>query len=109
MLQAIDLTRVNVDAMLLDDLEAHAIEVLDTIGAMNEYLNSPAPKSSVAKLNALRLANKLRAHMAHVRDLINAHTAAAALVGAAQAAGSAQGLAGAPPCAKHPGVWFSLR
>ena len=31
MLQAIDLTRVNVDAMLLEELEAHTKEVLDTI------------------------------------------------------------------------------
>jgi len=40
----------------------------------------------------LRLANKLRLHMAHVRDLINAYTAAAALVNATQASGSAAGL-----------------
>ena len=88
MLKAIDLTRVNVDAMTLEELEAHAKDVLDTIGALNEYLNSPAPKSANARLNGLRLANKLRLHMAHVRDLINAHQAAVALAGAAQAAGS---------------------
>ena len=88
MLQSIDFIRVNVDAMLLEDLEAHAREVLDTIGAMNEYINSPAPKSANSKLNGLRLAEKLRLHMARVRDLIRAHQAALALVGAAQAAGS---------------------
>lgn len=103
MLQAIDLTRINVDAMLLDDLQAHAVQVLDTIGAMNEYLNSPAPKSAVAKLNGLRLANKLRTHMAHVRDLINAYTAAVALGVTTQAAGAA-GLAGAPSCGNNPGI-----
>ena len=97
MLQSIDLTRVNVDAMLLEDLEAHAREVLDTIGAMNEYINSPAPKSANAKLNGLRLAEKLRLHMAHVRDLIHAHQAALALLGAAQAAGSANQAQGAKP------------
>ena len=69
--------------MLLDDLLAHARQVLDTIGAMNRYLNCPAPKSSVAKLNGLRLANKPRLHMARVRDLIDAHTAATALAKAA--------------------------
>lgn len=89
MLQAIDLTRVNVDSMTLEELEDHAKQVLDTIGAMNEYINRPAPKSVNAKLNGRRLADKLRSHMAHVRDLINAHIAAVALVGAAQAAGSA--------------------
>jgi|SRR5450830_1793926 len=97
MLQAIDLTRVNVDAMTLEELEAHAKDVLDTIGALNEYINSPAPKSANAKLNGLRLANKLRLHMAHVRDLINAHQAAVALVGAAQAAGSTNLAQGAKP------------
>ena len=97
MLHAIDLTRVNVDAMLLDDLESHAMQVLDTIGAMNDYLNSPAPKSAVAKLNGLRLANKLRSHMAHVRDLINTHQAALALVATAQAAGSTNLAQGAKP------------
>ena len=95
MLQAIDLTRVNVDAMTLEELQAHASDVLDTIGALNEYLNSPAPKSANAKLNGLRLAKKLSLHMAHVRDLINAHQAAVALVGAAQAAGSANLAQGA--------------
>ena len=69
-------------------VRAHAQEVLDTIGAMNEYLNSPAPRSANAKLNALRLANKLRQHMAHVRDLIQAHRAAIAQVAAAQAVGA---------------------
>ena len=95
MLQAIDLIRVNVDALTLEDLQAHANDVLDTIGALNEYLNSPGPKSANARLNGLRLANKLRLHMAHVRDLINAHQAAVALVGAAQAAGSANLAQGA--------------
>lgn len=97
MLQAIDLIRVNVDALTLEDLQAHANDVLDTIGALNEYLNSPGPKSANARLNGLRLAKKLRTHMAHVRDLTNAHTAAAALVGAAQATGSANLPQGARP------------
>ena len=97
MLKAIDLTRVNVDAMTLEELEEHAMQVQDTIAAVNEYLNSPAPKSANERQNALRLAKKLRAHMAHVRDLINAHTAAAALVGAAQATGAANLPQGGKP------------
>ena len=104
MLQAIDLARTNVDAMLLDDLQAHAVQVLDTIAAMNDYLNSPAPKSAVSKLNGLRLANKLCSHMAHVRDLINAYTAAVALANAAQASGAAAGLVGLPASGKSPGI-----
>ena len=104
MLKAIDLARFNVDSMQLEELQAHAMQVLDNIGAMNEYLNSPTPKSAVAKLNGLRLANKLRSHMAHVRDLINAYTASAALASATQASGSAAGLDALPPCGKHFGI-----
>ena len=88
MVIAIDLLRANVNAMQLDDLQANAVQVLDTIAALNDYINSSAPKSSNALRNAMLLVRKLAKHMAHVRDLINAHTAAAALVGAAQAAGS---------------------
>jgi hypothetical protein len=102
MVIAIDLVRVNVNAMQLDDLQAHAAQVLDTIGALNDYINSPAPKSSNALRNVMSLLRKLAMHMAHVRDLINAHTAAAALVGAAQAAGSATGMAGAPQGGTYP-------
>ena len=97
MLQAIDLTRVNLGAMLLEDLEAHAQRVLDTIGAMNEYINSPAPRSANARLNGLRLANKLRLHMVRVRDVINAHQAALAQVAAARAAGAATMAPSAKP------------
>jgi DUF1680 family protein len=97
MIKAIDLIRVTVDSMTLEELEEHAVQALDTIAAMNDYLNSPAPKSANERQNAVRLANKLRAHMAHVRDLINAHTAAAALVGAAQATGAANMPQGAKP------------
>lgn len=97
MVVAIDLMRVNVNALMFDDLQAHAAQVLDTIGALNEYINSPRPKSSNALRNAMLLARKLAMHMAHVRDLINAHTAAAALVGAAQATGAASLPQGAKP------------
>ena len=99
MLQAIDLVRVNIDAMTLEDLEAHAQQVLDTLGGLNEYTNSQSPKSANAKRNALHLARKLRLHMARVRDLINAHKLAAVMVATMQAAGSVS-LA---PCVKAPG------
>lgn len=82
MIQAIDLTRVNLDAMNLEELETHAKSVLDTIGALNEYINSHARKSCNAKVNAIRKSLKLRTHMAHVRDLLTAMTAAAAMVDA---------------------------
>ncbi len=96
MVVAIDLMRVNVNALMLDDLQAHAAQVLDTIGALNEYINSPRPKSSNALRNAMMLARKLAMHMARVRDLINAYQAAAAMAAPVQSAGSANGAAGAP-------------
>jgi len=95
MVVAIDLVRVNVDALQLDDLQAHAVQVLDTIAALNDYINRPNPKSSNALHNAMLLVRKLVQHMAHVRDLINAYTAAAAMV-ASGSAGAPQG--GTLPC-----------
>ena len=89
MLEASELIRVYVDAMQLDDLEDHAKHVLDTIAALNGYVNAPGRKSPDELSNAIRLSKKLRMHMAHVRDLINARKAALALMQAAQAAGSA--------------------
>ena len=90
MVTAIDLTRINVDAMTLDDLEEHALKVLDTLAELNAYLNSPGPKSAAERRNALMQSNKLRLHMHHVRGLIDAHKAASAWIAAAQqAAGSA--------------------
>lgn len=97
MLEAIDLMRVNIDAMDLDELDGHAQQVLDTIGALNDYINSPARKSANALRNALNLARKLRLHMARVRDLINARKLAAAMVATVQAAGSANLAQGARP------------
>ena len=100
MLQAIDLIRVNIDAMTLEDLEAHTQQVMDALGGLNEYTNSPALKSGNAKRNALHQARKLRLHMARVRDLINAHKLAAVVVATMHAGGSANLAPGArlPGC-----------
>ena len=97
MLQAIDLMRVNIDAMTLEDLEAHAQQLMDALGGLNEYTNSPALKSGNAKRNALHQARKLRLHMARVRELINAHKLAAVVVATMQAAGSVSLMPGARP------------
>lgn len=97
MIQALDLPRVNVDSMTLEDLEEHSRQVLDAIGALNEYNNRPGPMTARARQDGLSRANQLRLHSARVRSLINAHIAALALVGAAQAAGSANPLQGLRP------------
>lgn len=86
MLHAIDLMRVNVDELDLPDLRAHAVEVLGTIAALNEYINGPLHKSLNALLNALQLSRKLCLHMARVRDLIQAHQSANAMAQATIAA-----------------------
>jgi hypothetical protein len=103
MVVAIDLVRVNVNAMQLDDLQSHAAKVLDTIGALNDYVNRPCPKSSNALHNAMLLVRKLVMHMAHVRDLITAYTAATAIAMPVQTAGSATGVVGVPQGGTHPG------
>jgi hypothetical protein len=89
MLAAIDLMRLDVDAMSLDDLEAHAQHVLDTLAGLNDYINSPGFKSADGLRNALRQAKKLILHMARVRDLIQAHKLAAVVAANAQAASAA--------------------
>ena len=86
MLKAIDLMRVNIDELHLPETEAHAAEVLDTIAALNDYINGPLPKSHNALLNAHQLNRKLCLHMARVRDLINARKAAHAMAQASHAA-----------------------
>jgi hypothetical protein len=88
MLEAIDLMRVNIDAMDLEELETHARQVLDTLAGLNEYINSPTPRSANARRNSLHQARKLRLHMARVRDLINARKQSAALLSAMQDASS---------------------
>ena len=87
MLKALDLTRMDIGAMSLGDLEDHANEVLNTLGALNEYINSPVHKSANSKQAALTRARALRLHMAKVRDLIQARQAAAAVASSVQVAG----------------------
>ena len=87
MLEAVDLLRVNINALLPVDLEAHAKHVLVTIAALNAYINSPHPKSANALRNALMLVRKLGLHMARLRDLMQAHQSAMALVAAVPATG----------------------
>lgn len=70
MLRAIDLARLDAEAMSLEDLEAHSKEVSDTLAGLNDYLNSPSPKSRNALANAKKRAETLAARMPLLRDLI---------------------------------------
>ncbi|MBC7703452.1 MAG: hypothetical protein H7274_05845 [Rhodoferax sp.] len=60
MLKSIDLVRVDVEQLCLTELEAHAVEVLDTLEALNAYINGPQHKSHNALVNAQNLSRKLR-------------------------------------------------
>ena len=80
MLKAIDLVRENLNQLGIEDLERHAADVLDTIAALNDYINGGNRKSHHALLGALRRSRKLCAHMAHVRALIQARRSRQAMV-----------------------------
>ena len=95
MLKAIDLIRVDVEQLCLTDLEAHAVEVLDTIATLNAYINGPQHKSYNALVNAQNLSRKLRTHMARVRDLIQVRQSAVAMMQGMQSA-IAPSLSGMP-------------
>lgn len=86
-LKALDLTRVNIDAMTVEDLQFHANEVLNTLSALNDFINSRGRKSANSTQAALYRARLLRMHMARVRDVMQAHQDVAAMTGAAQTAG----------------------
>jgi len=86
MIEATELIRVNIDAMQFDDLIDHERHVLDTLAGLNDFVNRPGRKGADELRNALRLFQKLRLHMARLRDLIHARKAALALVHAAQQA-----------------------
>ena len=88
MLMAIDLIRVDIDAMGLQDLEAHATVVLNTIAALNEYINSPHRKSRDELANAIKQNRDLCMHMARVRDLMQARSSAIAMMQVMQSASS---------------------
>jgi len=88
MLKAIDLMRVNIDGLVLLDLEAHAVEVLSTIAALNDYINSPHRKSRDEQVNAQKLGRDLSLHMARVRDLMQARQSAYAMTQVMQSASS---------------------
>ena len=87
MLQAIDLLRVNVEALQFDDLYAHSTTVLATIAALNEYRNSTNPQSANARRNARMLAQKLGLHMAMLRDLLQGKQSAMAMIQAHASSG----------------------
>ena len=80
MLKAIDLQRADLDQMAIQDLGDHAVATLDTIAALNDYINGGNRKSHDALLNALRLNRKLCSHMTRIRALMQVRQLAQAIV-----------------------------
>ncbi|MDP9126386.1 MAG: hypothetical protein M3N82_17610 [Pseudomonadota bacterium] len=70
MLTAIDLIRVRLDGLRDDELDEHAIDVVDVLMELEAVLAHAVCVSSIAAANVARLLKRLRAHLAQVRDLI---------------------------------------
>lgn len=90
-----DLLRVNIDSLQGDELAEHYQAVLDALAGLNDYINSPAPKSADEIAAAKRRADKLRALLPRLRDLIQAHLSAQAMIQHLQS--QAAGAVHAPP------------
>lgn len=74
-----DLLRVNIDSLQGDELPKHHQAALDALAGLNDYINSPAPKSFDDIAQARRRADKLRALLPRLRDLVQAHQSAKAM------------------------------
>jgi hypothetical protein len=89
MIRAIDLMRINVHAMSLDELEELADEMFDTISDLNDYINRPGFRTADERRNAITQWSKLQEEVNYVASLIEGAKAVAACIAKAQAAGSA--------------------
>lgn len=69
-LTALDLLQVSIDDLALDDLEAHAKEVGDTILGLVGLLLHSSHLSPAATANIRRLEKRLRERMQELRELI---------------------------------------
>ena len=77
MLEAIDLIRINIDALSDEELEEHAARV---VAILLELTNAQAEAiwtSAIAATNIARLAKKLLAHLARVKEAVEARQTAA--------------------------------
>jgi hypothetical protein len=72
MLEAVDLIRTYLDSMTLEDLEDHAKRVVAVLMGLGNVHSQAEWISSIAAANISRLEKKLYAHLAHVKELIEA-------------------------------------
>ncbi len=90
-----DLLRVNIDSLQGDDLTEHYQAALDALAGLNDCINSPSPKSTAELAGTKRRRDELHMRLARLRDLIQAHQSAQAMVQHLQS--QAAGAVHAPP------------
>ena len=73
MLDAIDLPRVIVDSMDLEELENHANHVVETISGIDAFIKTSHNMSAFEASNARNLYSKLKVHLARITDLIQSN------------------------------------
>jgi hypothetical protein len=79
LIDAIDIPRIAIDTLSLDDLNSHYVLALETLAGLNEIINSHGYKSANEKQNPVRLARNLSLHLLRVRALIDAYKASASM------------------------------
>jgi len=73
MIVAIDLIRVNVDALSIEELEAHALRMDGILLALAHFIEGAVGGSPDEIRNVIKLTRDLRARILHVRNLIGRH------------------------------------
>lgn len=108
MLRAIDVTRLDAVAMSLEELEAHHKDVSDTLAELNDYRNSPSPKSHDAWTTAKQRAEALSARLALLRDLIQLRKSEQSMMQLLQSASDPAPSLGMPSLGRRSRVIRSL-
>jgi len=73
MLDAVDLPRLNIESMDIDELLDHENQVIETISGVKIFIASASHMSANETLNSGRLLTKLKEHLARVSNLIIFH------------------------------------
>jgi hypothetical protein len=94
-LRAIDLPRVNVDAMTDEELEVHRDGVVTTIQELDTILAGRPLRFDIARVIEGRR-HRLRLHFAHLQDVRNARQAVRAMTSFLRSRSSGAGAAPAP-------------
>lgn len=94
-LLALDLIRLDVESMSLEDLDVHKRRVLDTISELGALLKSGVRGVMAQAIRSRK--RKLQLHVAFVQDVRNAKLAAQAQLAMLQQTGKSSGTPGYKP------------